>query len=319
QLGFSLKRTMGVAQRLYEGIDLGSEGTVGLITYMRTDSTRVSPEAITAVRGWIKAKLGDKYLPQAPNAFKSKKDAQDAHEAIRPSDPELLPDQIKKYLSDEQYKLYKLIWQRFVASQMMPAVFDQTTVDIVAKADHSYDFRGTGSVLKFDGFLKVYEESKEKKDEDDEALSNKLPALNPGDRLTLKELKPEQHFTEPPPRYNEASLVKELEERGIGRPSTYASIINTIQDREYVQKMGGRSGTLVPTEIGTVVTNLLVKNFPYIFDSTYTAKLETELDDIEDGREKWTDLLSGFYSHFADELKEADKKMEDIQAMEHAT
>jgi DNA topoisomerase I len=319
QLGFNVKRTMGVAQRLYEGIDLGSEGTVGLITYMRTDSTRVSPEAVTAVRGWIKSKLGDKYLPQAPNAFKSKKDAQDAHEAIRPSDPELLPDEIKKYLSDEQYKLYKLIWQRFVASQMMPAIFDQTTVDIVAKADHSYDFRVTGSVLKFDGFLKVYEESKEKKDEDDEALSNKLPALNAGDRLTLKELKPEQHFTEPPPRYNEASLVKELEERGIGRPSTYASIINTIQDREYVQKMGGRNGRFVPTEIGTVVTGLLVKNFPYIFDTKYTARLEEELDDIEDGKEKWTDLLTGFYGHFAEELIDAGKKMEDIKRMEKPT
>src|SRR5580698_390570 len=319
QLGFNVKRTMGVAQRLYEGIDVGSEGTVGLITYMRTDSTRVSPEAITAVRGWIQSKLGDKYLPQAPNAFKSKKDAQDAHEAIRPSNPELLPDEIKRYLSDEQYKLYKLIWQRFVASQMMPAIFDQTTVDIVAKADHSYDFRVTGSVIKFDGFLKVYEESKEKKDEDDESLSNKLPALNAGDKLTLKELKPEQHFTEPPPRYNEASLVKELEERGIGRPSTYASIINTIQDREYVQKMGGRNGRFVPTEIGTVVTGLLVKNFPYIFDTAYTAKLEEELDDIEDGKEKWTDLLGGFYGHFEKELKVAGKMMEDIKRMEIAT
>ena len=319
QLGFNVKRTMGVAQRLYEGIDLGSEGTVGLITYMRTDSTRVAPDAIAAVRGWIKGKLGDKYLPESPNAFKSKKDAQDAHEAIRPSNADLLPDEIRKYLSDEQYKLYKLIWQRFVASQMMPAIFDQTTVDIAAKADRNYDFRVTGSVLKFDGFLKVYEESKEKKDEDDEALSNKLPSLNAGDKLTLKDLKPEQHFTEPPPRYNEASLVKELEERGIGRPSTYASIINTIQDREYVQKMGGRNGRFVPTEIGTVVTGLLVKNFPYIFDTAYTAKLEEELDDIEDGKEKWTDLLGGFYGHFEKELKVAGKKMEDIKRMEIKT
>ena len=179
-----------------------------------------------------------------------------------------------------------LIWKRFVASQMKPAVFDQTTVDILAKADRNYDFRVTGSVLKFDGFLKVYEESKDKKDEDDEALANKLPALDEGQSLKLNELKPEQHYTEPPPRYNEASLVKELEEQGIGRPSTYASIINTIQDREYVQKIGGRSGRFVPTEIGTVVTDLLVKNFPYIFDKKYTARLEEELDDIEDGREK---------------------------------
>jgi len=319
QLGFNVKRTMGVAQRLYEGIELGSEGAVGLITYMRTDSTRVSPEAVTAIRGWIKEKLGNAYLPESANVFKSKKDAQDAHEAIRPANPELHPDDIRRYLSDEQYKLYKLIWQRFAASQMMPAVYDQTTVDIAAKADRTYDFRVTGSVLKFDGFLKVYEEAKEKKDEDDESLANKLPALNAGDKLVLKELKPEQHFTEPPPRYNEASLVKELEERGIGRPSTYASIINTIQDREYVQKMGGRNGRFVPTEIGTVVTDLLVKNFPYIFDTKYTARLEEELDDIEDGKEKWTDLLNGFYGHFEEELAEAGENMEDVKRMEKPT
>jgi DNA topoisomerase-1 len=319
QLGFNVKRTMGVAQRLYEGVELGSEGAVGLITYMRTDSTRVSQDAVTAIRGWIKGKLGEAYLPVSANVFKSKKDAQDAHEAIRPANPELHPDDIRKYLSDEQYKLYKLIWQRFAASQMMPAVYDQTTVDIVAKADKGYDFRVTGSVLKFDGFLKVYEEAKEKKDEDDESLSNKLPALNAGDMLVLEELKPEQHFTEPPPRYNEASLVKELEERGIGRPSTYASIINTIQDREYVQKMGGRNGRFVPTEIGTVVTGLLVKNFPYIFDTKYTARLEEELDDIEDGKEKWTDLLNGFYGHFEEELAEAGENMEDIKRMEKPT
>jgi DNA topoisomerase I len=318
QLGFNVKRTMGVAQRLYEGIEIGGDA-VGLITYMRTDSTRVSPDAIQSVREWIGGKLGKQYLPDSPNIFKSKKDAQDAHEAIRPSNPDLHPDEIRKSLSDEQYKLYKLIWQRFVASQMVPAVYDQTTVDIAAKADRSYDFRVTGSVLKFDGFLKVYEESKEKKDEDDEALANKLPALNAGDTLTLKDLKPEQHFTEPPPRFNEASLVKELEERGIGRPSTYASIINTIQDREYVQKMGGRNGRFVPTEIGTVVNGLLVTNFPYIFDTKYTARLEEELDDIEDGKEKWTDLLGGFYGYFEKELKVAGKKMEDIKRMEKPT
>jgi DNA topoisomerase-1 len=318
QLGFNVKRTMGVAQRLYEGVDIGGE-TVGLITYMRTDSTRVAPEAIAAVRNWIKSNLGDNYLPESPNAFKSKKDAQDAHEAIRPTNVDLHPDEIRKYLSDEQYKLYRLIWRRFVASQMTPAVFDQTTVDIVAKADRSYDFRVTGSVLRFDGYLKVYEEAKDKKDEDDEALSNKLPALNEGQPLTLRNLKPEQHYTEPPPRYNEASLVKELEERGIGRPSTYASIINTIQDREYVQKIGGRSGRFVPTEIGTVVNDLLVKNFPYIFDTQYTARLEEELDDIEDGREKWTDLLKAFYGHFEEELKDASKHMENIKRMEKPT
>ena len=318
QLGFNVKRTMGVAQRLYEGIEIGGDA-VGLITYMRTDSTRVAPEAIQSVREYIGGKLGKQYLPDSPNTFKSKKDAQDAHEAIRPSNPDLHPDEIRKSLSDEQYKLYKLIWQRFVASQMVPAVYDQTTVDIAANADRTYDFRVTGSVLKFDGFLKVYEESKEKKDEDDEALANKLPALNAGDRLTLNDLKAEQHFTEPPPRYNEASLVKELEERGIGRPSTYASIINTIQDREYVQKQGGRNGRFVPTEIGTVVNGLLVTNFPYIFDTKYTARLEEELDDIEDGKEKWTDLLGGFYGYFEKELKVAGKNMEDIKRMEKPT
>ncbi len=253
QLGFSVKRTMGVAQRLYEGIDLGAEGTVGLITYMRTDSTRVAPDAIAAVRDYVGSKLGKQYLPAEANIYRSKKDAQDAHEAIRPTNPELHPDEIRRYLSDEQYRMYKLIWQRFVASQMVPAVFDQTTVNIEAKADRSYDFRTTGSVLKFDGYLKVYQESSETADEEEDELKNALPPLNDGDPLRLDRTIPEQHFTEPPPRYNEASLVKELEERGIGRPSTYSSIITTIQDREYVTKIPptGRGGRFFPTEIGT--------------------------------------------------------------------
>ncbi|HEY6446614.1 MAG TPA: type I DNA topoisomerase [Acidobacteriaceae bacterium] len=321
QLGFSVKRTMGVAQRLYEGVDLGSEGSVGLITYMRTDSTRVAPEAITAVREWIGGKLGRQYLPESPNQYRSKKDAQDAHEAIRPTNPELHPDEIRRSLSDEQYRMYKLIWQRFVASQMLPAVYDQTTVNIEAKADRSYDFRATGSVLKFDGFLKIYHEETDTADEDDEALKNALPQLNDADPLRLQRTMPEQHFTEPPPRYNEASLVKELEERGIGRPSTYASIITTIQDREYVTKVPptGRGGRFYPTEIGTVVNDLLVHNFPYIFDTAYTAKLEEELDDIEEGKERWTDLLKGFYGHFEEELKHAEKHMRNIKRMEEAT
>ncbi|MHB1796511.1 MAG: type I DNA topoisomerase [Acidobacteriaceae bacterium] len=320
KLGFNVRRTMGVAQRLYEGVEVGSQGTVGLITYMRTDSVRVSPDAIQDARAYIGKKLGQKYLPASPNVFKGKKDAQDAHEAIRPTNVELAPDEIKRYLSDEQYKLYKLIWQRFVASQMVQAVFDQTTVDIVAKSDRSYDYRVTGSVLKFDGFLKIYEEAKDTKDADDEALSNRLPELNDGQALNLKHLKPEQHFTEPPPRFNEASLVKELEERGIGRPSTYASIISTIQDREYAVKVPPKgSGKFYPTELGQVVNDLLVKNFPYIFDPAYTAKLEVELDAVEDGTEKWTDLLRGFYSYFQEELKVADENMEDIKRMEQPT
>jgi DNA topoisomerase-1 len=321
QLGFSVKRTMGVAQRLYEGIDLGAEGTVGLITYLRTDSTRVSPEAIAAVREYVSGKLGKQYLPAEANVYRSKKDAQDAHEAIRPTNPELHPDEIRRYLSDEQYRMYKLIWQRFVASQMVPAVYDQTTVNIEAKADRSYEFRTSGSVLKFDGFLKVYQETNETADEDEDELKNALPPLNDGDPLRLNRTIPEQHFTEPPPRYNEASLVKELEEQGIGRPSTYSSIITTIQDREYVTKIPptGRGGRFYPTEIGTVVTNLLVANFPYIFDTQYTAKLEEELDEIEEGKEKWTDLLKGFYGHFEEELKSAEKHMENVKRMEKPT
>ena len=320
QLGFSVRRTMGVAQRLYEGIELGSEGAVGLITYMRTDSTRVSPDAIVEARKWIEQNHGKDYLPAAPNAFKSKKDAQDAHEAIRPTSVAHHPEEIKRYLSDEQYRLYRLIWQRFVASQMVPAVFDQTTVDILAKADRSYNFRVTGSVMKFDGFLKVYEEAKEKKDDEDEELKNRLPALENGQALALNALLPEQHSTEPRPRFNEASLVKELEERGIGRPSTYATIINTIQEREYVQKVGvGRGAKFIPTEIGFVVTDLLVANFPYIFDPQYTARLEEELDDIEDGKEVWTTLLGAFYGHFEKELAHAGKHMENIKRMEKPT
>jgi DNA topoisomerase I len=320
QLGFSVKRTMGVAQRLYEGVELGSEGSIGLITYMRTDSTRVSPDAIAEVREWIEQKHGKQYLPASPNAFKSKKDAQDAHEAIRPTSVERHPDQIKQYVSDEQYRLYRLIWQRFVASQMVPAVYDQTTVEIAAQADRRYDFRVTGSVLKFDGFLKVYEEAKDKKDDEDDELKNQLPALENGQALTLQELMPEQHFTEPKPRFNEASLVRELEERGIGRPSTYATIINTIQEREYVTKVGaGKGARFMPTEIGSVVAGLLVANFPYIFDPQYTARLEEELDDIEDGKERWTTLLGGFYGHFEKELKNAEKHMENIKRMEKPT
>jgi len=351
RLGFNVRRTMGVAQRLYEGIELGSEGTVGLITYMRTDSTRMSPDAIAEVRAWVGKKFGDKYLPATENVYKSKKEAQDAHEAIRPTSISFVPDEVRKYLSDEQYRLYKLIWERAVTSQMTPAIFDQTTVDIEAKADISYDFRTTGSVLKFDGFLRFEEETKKAKaardakasadaaasekkiaaasaEGDSEAESAKdatsedgsadrrLPELKDGQSLVCNKLDPQQKFTQPPPRFNEASLVKTLEEKGIGRPSTYASIINTIQERDYVKKIAQK---LVPTEIGMVVTELLVKNFPYIFETGYTAQLEGELDAVEDGTEKWTDLLNGFYGHFEKELKVAETQMEDIKRMEQET
>ena len=318
KLGFNVRRTMGVAQRLYEGVEIGSEGLIGLITYMRTDSPRIAPEAIEGAREWIGKNLGAKYLPASANVYKGKKDAQDAHEAIRPSDVTRTPDSIARYLSEEQLKLYRLIWQRFVASQMTPAVFDITTAKIAAasaKTGKTYDFRVSGSVVRFDGFLKVYEVSEDKKDDDEES-ANKLPNLDNVKKLELEQLEPEQHFTQPPPRYNEGSLVKVLEERGIGRPSTYASIISTIQDREYVTKISGR---FYPTEIGMVVCDLLVKNFPYIFDPAYTARLEEELDDIEEGKEKWTDLMNGFYDHFVEELKDAGAKMEDIKRMEIKT
>src|SRR5271156_50436 len=345
RLGFNVRRTMGVAQRLYEGVEIGAEGTVGLITYMHTDSTRVSSDAIAEAREFI-GKLGAKYLPASPNEYAGKKqaEAQDAHEAIRPTSVKYTPDSIRKYLSDEQYRLYKLIWQRFVSSQMTPAIFDQTTVDIVAKAKLSYDFRVTGSVLKFEGHLKFEEEEKRSRQaakdkaakeeadakksadaadqaaqgdaEGDEDAESRLPELSNGETLRLEKLDPLQKFTQPPPRYNEASLVKTLEEKGIGRPSTYASIINTIQDRDYVKKIQAK---FVPTEIGIVVTKLLVKNFPYIFDTAYTATLEGELDAVEEGHERWTDLLNGFYDHFEKELSVAGKNMEDVKRMEEKT
>ncbi len=317
KLRFSVKRTMVIAQHLYEGVELGDEGSVGLITYMRTDSTRVSNDALEEVREHIGAQFGAAYLPEKPNFFKSKKGAQDAHEAIRPTAVARNPDSLRRYLKEDEYKVYKLIWQRFVASQMNPAIFDQTGVDIrAASGRDSFLFRVTGSVLRFDGFLKVYEEAKDTRDEEDEALKHKLPPLEPGQALTLRELRPEQHFTEPPPRYNEASLVKELEEQGIGRPSTYATILTTIQDRGYAQKHGGK---FVPTEIGLVVTDLLVKNFPDIFDPQYTARLEEELDEIEEGREAWTDTLKEFYKKFSKDLRYAEKHMENVKRMEKPT
>jgi len=317
KLRFSVKRTMMIAQRLYEGVELGDEGLVGLITYMRTDSVRVSTDAIAEVREYIGAEYGADYLPSSPNTYKEKKEAQAAHEAIRPTSAARHPDQVKKYLQEDEFKVYKLIWQRFVASQMNPAVFDQTTVDIDAKSGSDvFQFRVTGSVPKFDGFLKVYEESKDSKDEEDEALKHKLPPLEAGQKLTLKSLLPEQHFTEPPPRFNEASLVKELEERGIGRPSTYATILTTIQERQYAQKIGGK---FTPTEIGLVVTDLLVENFKDIFDFQYTARLEEELDEIEEGKQTGNDALTEFYSKFSKDLRYAEKHMENIKRMEKPT
>ncbi|HEX5833064.1 MAG TPA: type I DNA topoisomerase, partial [Pyrinomonadaceae bacterium] len=244
KLGFPVKRTMMIAQKLYEGVELGSEGSVGLITYMRTDSTRVSDAALGEVRDYINQQYGANYLPEKAVHYRSKKDAQDAHEAIRPTEVARTPESLAQFLKPEELKLYRLIWQRFVASQMMPAIFDQTTIDIQAGR---FVFRATGSVQKFDGFLKIYQEGRDEKAEDDEEAERSLPLVEQGENLKLNSLTPEQHFTEPPPRYTEATLVKALEEKGIGRPSTYAAIMSTIQEREYVEKIQGR---FHPTALG---------------------------------------------------------------------
>src|SRR5487761_958100 len=283
RLRFSAKRTMMLAQRLYEGVELGDEGSVALITYMRTDSVHVSADAIAQVRDFVGSSYGPGYVPEKPNFFKSKKQAQEAHEAIRPTDVVRSPDEVKRYLDEDMFKLYQLIWQRFVASQMMPAVFDQTTIDISA-AD--YIFRASGSVMKFDGYLAAYSASRDDEDkgeaadqlpgaapaeEDADAEGRTLPRVSEGEKLRLEKIRPDQHFTEPPPRYTEATLVKELEDKGIGRPSTYASIISTIVEREYVNKDQGR---FTPTLLGEKVSDLLVKSFEDIFDVGFTARLE---------------------------------------------
>lgn len=318
KLRFSVKRTMVLAQRLYEGVELGSEGAVGLITYMRTDSTRVSDDALTEVRGMIKDRYGETYTPAKPNIYKTKKDAQDAHEAIRPTSALRTPDELQKFLSEDEMKLYRLIWMRFVASQMTPAVFDQTTIEVDAKGNDGADYllRATGSVPKFDGFLAIYEEGKDQKDEDDDELKNRLPKVEPGEALKLKQILPEQHFTEPPPRFTEATLVKELEADGVGRPSTYASILSTIQEREYVKKEGGK---FVPTELGMVVTELLLECFKDIFDVHYTASMENDLDTIEEGKLDWREAMAKFYQRFQHDLSDAERNMRDLKRMEIPT
>jgi DNA topoisomerase-1 len=297
KLGFAVRRTMMVAQKLYEGIELGSEGSVGLITYMRTDSTRVSDAALGETRDFISKQYGAPYLPEKAIHYRSKKDAQDAHEAIRPTDIARTPDSLAQYLNNDELRLYRLIWQRMVASQMTPAVFDQTTIDIKAGR---FIFRATGSVQKFDGFLKVYQEGRDEKTEEDEEAERTLPAVEKGETLAVNKILPEQHFTDPPPRFTEATLVKALEEKGIGRPSTYAAIMTTILAREYVEKLEGR---FHPTELGKTVNDLLMEGgFEDLFNETYTARMEEELDSIEEGKLKWTDALHEFYGKFADDL-----------------
>jgi DNA topoisomerase-1 len=306
KLRFSAKRTMALAQQLYEGIELGAEGSVGLITYMRTDSVRVSADAIGDVRGHIQSSYGPGYLPERPNVYKSKKEAQEAHEAIRPSDVRRTPEELKRYLNEDQFKLYRLIWQRFVASQMAPAIFDQTTIDIEAR---DCLFRATGSVLKFDGFLAVYQQAEEESDGEEEA--RRLPRVGEGQALQLEKLWPNQHFTEPPPRYTEATLVRDLEEKGIGRPSTYATIISTIVEREYVRKEQGR---FAPSLLGEKVSDLLVKNFAEIFDVGFTARLEDELDEIEEGKLAWRRAVAEFYERFSEVLEQARGGMQSYKA-----
>ena len=310
RLRFTAKRTMMLAQRLYEGVELGSEGSVALITYMRTDSVKVSNDALAQVREHIGASYGEKYLPEKPNFYKSKKDAQEAHEAIRPTDVTRTPESVKRYLDDDMFKLYQMIWQRFVASQMVPAVFDQTTIDVAA---NDYTFRATGSVQKFDGYLAAYQAVKEEEEKEDaeDAESRTLPRVTEGEKLSLEKIRPEQHFTEPPPRYTEATLVKDLEEKGIGRPSTYAAIISTIVEREYVTKEQGR---FTPTLLGEKVSALLVKAFEDIFDVGFTARMEDELDEIEEGKLSWRTAVQEFWDRFEVDLGKAADAMDSYKA-----
>jgi DNA topoisomerase-1 len=301
KLYFSPRKTMQVAQRLYEGVELGEKGAVGLITYMRTDSPRVSDQALGAVRAYVAQRYGEDYLPEKPNVYRASKSAQEAHEAIRPTILEYDPESVARYLERDELALYKLIFERFVSSQMNPAVYDRTTVDIDAG---DAVFRATGQVMKFDGFMRVYIEGQDEAAEDEEGT---LPELSEGEKLRLLEFLPEQHFTQPPPRFTQATLIKELEEKGIGRPSTYAAIMTSILNREYVEE--DESKRLRPTSLGRLVSDLLVDAFPDIIDVGFTAQLEEDLDKVEEGKENWVATLKRFYGPFAKRLGEAKKKM----------
>jgi len=327
RLHFTAKKTMTLAQRLYEGVELGDEGQTALITYMRTDSVRLSDDAVAAARSFISETYGKEALPEEPVVFKSRKTAQDAHEAIRPVSMEWTPDRVRPFLEPDVARLYELIWNRFVACQMKPAVYDQTTVEIGAGRA---TFRAAGSILKFAGYLAVYgmapttdeEAEREKAANDDRQDSDsgnvQLPELAEGDLLKLvgMGLQAEQHFTQPPPRFTEASLVKELEERGIGRPSTYASILSVIQDKKYVEKLEGR---FHPTELGKITTEELVKHFPHEMDVTFTAGMEEQLDQISEGERDWKKVLREFYDPFQVTLKKAEKDMRDVKREEIPT
>jgi DNA topoisomerase-1 len=324
KLGFQPRRTMQLAQQLYEGVELGNEGSIGLITYMRTDSTRISPDALAALRQHIQGQYGKEYLPGKLNTYRSKKNTQDAHEAIRPTSLDYSPERVRRYLRRDLFQLYSLIWDRFVASQMVPAVYDQTSFEIPVQ---EAVFRATGQQIKFDGFMKVYIEGRDERAQADGAedgdadepqdLEGMLPDLLKGDALKLLSMDPRQHFTQPPPRYSQASLIKELDEKGIGRPSTYAAIISNILDREYVVQNEGRA--LAPTDLGFLVTDLLVESFPDILNVEFTAGMEDELDKIEEGKEKWTKAMKRFYTPFSRDLKKAEKEMRDVKRQEVPT
>ena len=304
RLGFQARRTMKAAQELYEGVEVGDMGAVGLITYMRTDSLRISDEAAQQAAGFIERRYGKSYLPPKRRAYKSKNNAQDAHEAIRPTMPEMTPDQVKDSLSGDQYKLYKLVWERFIASQMATALLDTVSVDI---RSGEYLFKASGYTVKFDGYTVLYEESKEEAASGEESASGALPALEKGDLLKLKSLESSQHFTQPPPRFTEASLIKTLEENGIGRPSTYAPTITTILSRGYVER---EAKALKPTALGEVVTQLMKDQFKKIVDVDFTAQMEKNLDEVEEGATDWVDTLSTFYEDFAATLSQAEKNMD---------
>ena len=301
KLNMPPRRTMSIAQQLYEGVDVAGEGTLGLITYMRTDSLRIAPEALAEAADFIKARYGQAYYYGTPHVFKTKGGAQDAHEAIRPTHVYLDPEKIRGSLTVEQYKLYKLIWSRFLASQMANAVYDTVAIDTEC-AGHT--FRSTHQSLRFAGFIAVYEEGK---DEEEEVSDSPLPDLQVGEKAMSTEIKKEQHFTQPPARYTEATLVKAMEEKGVGRPSTYASIVSTIQDREYVAKSDKR---LIPTPLGEVVTGLMMDRFNDIIDVEFTANMESRLDEVEEGKRKWKDVLSDFYTGFHQEMLDAEAALE---------
>ncbi len=318
KLGFSPKKTMMLAQGLYEGVDIAGEVT-GLITYMRTDSVRVSPVALEEVRDYIPKTFGKEFLPDEPNYYKSKKGAQDAHEAIRPTSIQFPPEFVRPYLKKDEFRLYELIWKRFVASQMKPALMERTLFLIMA-AD--CEFRANGSIITFPGFISVYMEGRDaevvkKENEEESEGEGVLPPLKEGETLKTVEFLPSQHFTEPPPRFTEASLVKELEEKGIGRPSTYASILTVIQDKKYVEKTEAKN--LRPTDLGILVNDLLVKHFPSILDVQFTAHMEEELDEVEEGKMKWVDTLKEFYEPFSKVLGEAKVNMRDVKRQEILT